>query len=443
MKLPFSPLLILLSFVIYGIQFHPLMAIIGIAFLLPLWSIVLINGAMIGIVIETFARPLYRVWLIVPILWFGGAVKLALDDRATLDQLRTIIAEHNQSLRIPFDADRQALVLVGPMEPVGIEHFDIPVLYSRSRERGGFLYRAERLASREACEAIAADPTFRAAGVEVGWIDENPDRDEISRWTDDFCTVSLPEEPQIPLVTLERSVEETSMGRLKVSAEDMTISMPDGSRYLFRGGEASPLWWVPLPVMGCLPTYSGLDCSISLMRGSDVPLVGDEEDNRADLKEFGRSLGLLRRSEAWKPTPSQEIMARAEASRKAEAARAIAELDRAIGELDDAIGGAAGKLGTSTRSILEGRNDILEPRLGRIIAAIERDLGRAHAPDGKNRSSAFELYMLVRELPPEMLETYSARLDALYERDRRFRFRPPELPTGAIDDHPIVVTAGD
>src|SRR4051812_16140122 len=91
-----------------ALQAIPIVGMFLFFLLAPLWSIVLINAGFLGIGAEAIAGRVPRVWLVLPIAWFGGYLLFAWHDHRALDELRAEIATGNAATHIPFDPSTEA-----------------------------------------------------------------------------------------------------------------------------------------------------------------------------------------------------------------------------------------------------------------------------------------------------------------------------------------------
>ncbi|MCQ1775811.1 hypothetical protein NOJ05_01185 [Neorhizobium galegae] len=110
-----------------------------------------------------------------------------------------------------------------------------------------------------------------------------------------FCNLSMPERPELPIVTVSRKETKGFEKSLPVTRITTTITMPDGRSFQLLGGVAAPLGWIPMPIIGC-----GLDsgaasweCGAAFSRNGHTPIIPGSTPYRQDSNVLARDLGLL------------------------------------------------------------------------------------------------------------------------------------------------------
>lgn len=88
----------------------------------------------------------------------------------------------------------------------------------------------------------------------------------------------------------------TTFGLSPVSLTRKTITRPDGRRFDLYGGTASPLSWLPMPVMGCAlnDDSSTWPCGAGFYREGFTPIVAGNTRYSNDSLVLARALGLAR-----------------------------------------------------------------------------------------------------------------------------------------------------
>jgi hypothetical protein len=74
------------------------------------WSIVLVNASMIGVAIEAVVGRVSRLWLLLPLIFYGGYWTAAALDHFALRDLASRTDSANAQVVTGFDPARQALV---------------------------------------------------------------------------------------------------------------------------------------------------------------------------------------------------------------------------------------------------------------------------------------------------------------------------------------------
>jgi hypothetical protein len=181
---------------------------------------------------------------------------------------------------------------------------------------------------------------------------------------------------------------------LRLIPRSTTVTMSDGARYNLKGGLAWVLSWWPLPVVGCYSTGSSphgdtRECGADFHR-SIVQLVFVDEGIRGDDVALAAALGLRRvEPDHHKASTSTELMR----TQVAAAQQRVFALE--VSELDRAIADPAAAISFVLFENLLGRLDIIQPRLGPIVAAIEQGIQLG----GKARHNAQQLFRLLETVP--------------------------------------------
>ena len=430
MRIPSSLLLIVLSFIIYALQTIPYIGIVLMIMGAPFWSVLLINGAFLGVLVEKFARNLHRAWLLLPALWFGSGVVLAGLDRVSLHQVTERYEQQNAAVTIAFDPDYMSLVEGNGALHVQPGHYQVPVTYSRSSDSSGFLYTARRLASSTVCEALRED-RYRSAGIYTFGFQEPSDEIGGGHFAAGFCIVTSPEKPSKSMLLVEAETVKRLENWLPLELSKIAISSPSGSRHVLVGGQAHPRPWIPRPIMGCAlnsgaPSW---DCIMAFARSRE-PILSCGSRFGCEGKALTRALGIKEMtSDDHHATDSTELLIIYQGLAQRVVDEELATLDRAIA--DPTI-----DLTFAHFDSLEKRIDLIAPRLDGIVTAIEKGLVlRGNA--GLNAQAMFDL---LKTLPPGALSAFVGRLEALRHTDPWFThdFRPPvQFPE--VEGEPIIV----
>jgi hypothetical protein len=251
-RVPASTLLFPLTAVVYLLQLSPVSGVFLMLVAAPLWSVVLVNAGFAGIAYEALSRRVSIWWLAAPILWFGGYALVAAHDHVTKASLGHALAAANAAVKVPFDADRHALVFVGGEKPdLYIENYDLPIAYQRQPGRKNSRFRSTRLITLAMCQRIRSQPALIKAGVHVRGIHNDSEGGAAPFRELPFCLLEQGEDPKSPAVTVDVQHQETWVRTLPVLLTTTTVTMPGGERFTLRDATASPLAWFPLPVLGC------------------------------------------------------------------------------------------------------------------------------------------------------------------------------------------------
>jgi hypothetical protein len=287
----------LIGFVATGVVFVlQLIPIIGIFLMLALamfWSVVLINASMIGVAIEAIVGRVSRLWLLLPIMFYGGYWIVATPDHLALREIASRYDVSNARVVTGFDPVRQALVFERDGDGARLtQNFALPVAYTVNPNfPEGYL--SNRMIESSVCAKVRESRALRAAFVHgVGLHDG--DAIGSRRMENRFCALSMPEKPKLPLVVVGRTETKDFEKSLPVTRITTTITMPDGRRFELLGGVAAPLSWIPMPIMGCAlnsgaPSW---DCGAGFMRNGSTPIVSGHTRYGRDSIVLAKALGL-------------------------------------------------------------------------------------------------------------------------------------------------------
>lgn len=424
----------LLWFVVTGavmlLQMFSITGIVLMFALAMLWSIVFINLGMIGTAWEALTGRVSRLWLILPLSFYGGYYAFAVSDHLTLARLRAETDAANARIHIPFDPAKQVLGAEAASQgsfggATLLQDYGLPVFYQTSADHPEG-YRATRIVDAAICTRVRDMPPLSGAGIwSFGVIDR--DGGKSGKLNKRFCQLTQPERPTLPIVTVALKEDRSRAATLPVRAVTTRVAMPGGTAYQLRGGTASPLRWLPMPVMGCglnsgAPSW---DCDAGFLRADFTPLVSG-----SDVAALAAALGLKRvapeNRRAADPATVNDLIARAEADALA---RDIAAFDRVAAD-------PAAKVDSIPFRVLGARPDALDPRADAIMAALE------HAAAVEDRYAARDngrnLARLLTRLPPDRFRAFGPRVIALYA-----RADPGEKPHWLWESDDLVNRLGD
>lgn len=416
MSLPKSLILFVATGAVFLLQLFPLTGIVLMMLMAPFWSIVLVNLGFLGIAAEAATGLVARGWLILPVLWFGGYAGFAATDHWILWQLQREIAAANATVAIPFDPDVEALVLTqDEREGWFVDNYALPVIYTRNAHYPGFGHLATRMVEQEVCAKVRSDPALRAAGIYAFGFHDRGKSAWRGKFETRFCELRQPEDPRLPVVTVDVAEQKTAVRGLPVTQTTTTVTVPGGTRYVLRGGGGAPLPWLPMPVLGCFLNSGAAswDCVAEFDRESFTSLQETGGPERSDGVVLARALGLARVAPAdRKGGDPARALAAANAAKQAVVDQETAKLDRALADVSVDIGSVP-------FNSLRGHMEVILPRLDRIVAAVEEGV----EIQGNARNNAQQMFHLIEQAPPEDVAPYRARIDALKDKDGWFVLR--------------------
>lgn len=409
--MPFSLLFFAVAALWVGLQAVPVLGIILLFILAPLWSIAFINAGFIGIGAEAITGRVSLYWLALPAVWFGGYLLFAINDYQALRALRSEIASSNASIRIPFDPAKQALVFKGDQAQTDlIDNYAIPIVYGENPNFQGFSHLSYRMIDNDACTAIRDGTVARRAGIDVfGFHDPSGNAIGDSVFEQRFCNLQQPEDPALPVVLVETKETEATAGPLPVTLTTTMVTLPDGKTYAIKGGVASTLFWFPMPVIGCWQ-WERSNCGAEFWRKSFVPLVSKPFRYAPD-PSLAKALGLMPvKAEDRVAVDAGATMQMVETKRQVVVTQELAVLDAVIRDVT-----------TEADSLpfrsLSGQTRLLLPRLPGMVAAVERGVNGS-----KGRNNAQQVFDLIRSMPRRDVARYKDRLEALWLKDSWFEY---------------------
>lgn len=417
MRLPYSLLFFAATAGAYLLQLSPYTGVFLMFLGAPFWSVYLINLGFIGVGAEAVSGRVGKGWLIFPIAWFVGYTGYALGDHLVLWNLQKQTAAANADVQIPFDLTQQELVLEGSLSNGWlVNNYALPLVYGRQDVKGAWRYSFTRLIDRAECDRIRKDKSLRASGiVVVGFHDGDRERGT-RKFETRFCDLSRPETPTLPIALVRRVKSNRVVSHLPVTDTVTTVTLPDGSNFSLRGGYAAPLSWIPKPILGCALNSAGpsWDCKVGFIRKRFTQLNDSESRYGSDDVVLARALGL-------KPVARSDRKAIDPAQARADTAMAFKRiLDEETANLDRALTDPTAQIGSVPFSALRGRMDIILPRLGAMVLAVERGVEiRRNA-----RSNAQQIFHLIMQAPASEIAPYRERLEALTAKDKWFVFAP-------------------
>jgi hypothetical protein len=257
------------------------------------WSVVLINASMIGVAVEATVGRVSRLWLLLPMLFYGGYWIAATLDHLALREIASRYDESNKQIVTGFDPIRQVLVFENDGGEAWLtQNFALPVTYSVNPNVPDG-YMSNRMIESSVCTIVDKTGALRAASIYS--FDFHNVTPLGSRYMEKrFCNVSIPEKPKLPLVVVGRKETKDFERGLPVTRIVTTIVMPDGRRFELFGGVAAPLSWIPMPIMGCALNSAAprWDCSAGFMRNRFTPIVSGNARYGRDLIVLAKALGL-------------------------------------------------------------------------------------------------------------------------------------------------------
>ncbi|WP_206679056.1 hypothetical protein [Caulobacter sp. RHG1] len=413
--------LLLVQVVVLILQMIPPIGIVLMMLAAPFWSILLVNGAFIGIAIEAAKIPGMRRWLILPVLWFGSyAAWVGVSEYMDMRALKR--AEAGSSIGPAlFDPRTQALVLRGDKvdrsDPDNradwfVAHTSLPSVFQRDATFPDVRYSAVRLASMDQCKGLSkAGEGANDAGVQhvrIWAARQSGGKTRQREFDKRVCVWSGPEIPTMPTaeVTFERSDDEQR-------DVTITISAANGLRKVLRASDKVPRSWIPLPILGCglNSGNNSWDCKFGFMPALDWSLSGRDKDLEASNRLAARALGLQLIAPADRRPVDRAVIEAADRLSRDRAARLeLVALDQILAE--PGVSAPWPRLGN-----LAQRPGLLGDRLEPAMALVEKGQRTGSGAAYDNARAVFGMF---QNLPKPIQAPYQARLKALGVVDENF-----------------------
>jgi hypothetical protein len=408
-RIPVSLGFLLATAVLFGLQAIPLIGIFLMFMLAMFWSILLVNAAMIGTAIEAVIGRVSRLWLLLPLTFYGGYAAFAVKDHQALQSLQASYDAANAAVSIPFDASRHSLAFMGNGDGSWLsQNFALPVSYStRADFPEGYL--SHRMVDQVICADVRDSKVLHAAFVHTfGFHDGDSIGDR--HFEKRFCTLIMPEVPEHPLVQVSTRQEELSEGTLPIRRETTTVTMPDGTVYELLGGVASPLKWFPMPVLGCTlnsgaPSW---DCSAGFTRNGFTPIVSGNTRYLRDSLTLAKALGLK------EVTPSKRRAIDSGFLKVKFNAIEQSTLERQLANIDAMIADPLAKVVDWRVDVVGNRPDALISRADAIMTGVERAAAVTGNDRGRAREGGRILARLLADLPRDKFVAFGPRILALF-----------------------------
>jgi hypothetical protein len=289
-KVPVSAALFIFTGVVYLLQRFPIPGVFLMMLGAPFWSVITVNSAFVFMVYESLSKRTPRWLLVFPALYFGGYFYFAMRGHQRLDQIQTQVRSENQRVRVPFEPSRHALVIAAASYDIDgmarklVELYDVPVVYDENPNFPPARHLSYRVLADPICQK------FKTADIFLHWFQEN------GKPIQNLCLVPIPEDPSLPVY---RVVAPPPSGKRNDEPTPITITDPEGRRFELHGGflvgDAAPLTWVPMPILGCAlvggpgPSWS---CFTGFRRENFIPFAQNSGGMDSDTTLVADALGL-------------------------------------------------------------------------------------------------------------------------------------------------------
>jgi hypothetical protein len=324
MRLPVSLVWFALTGVIFLLQAFPLTGIFLMFLLAPFWSVVTVNLGFVSLAVEALIGKTSKLWLLAPIIWFGGYGLFTFESHRAIDLVDREIRQHNLGQTVAFSPTANALVFADERDDLSgaasrfIYQRGVPVAYVeiekplRTKSRRGELLKGElpkveltqhtaaRLGAGEVCGRFKSDKRLAAAGIYATYpglsasVAKGRARSVDPRVV---CSYRVPEDPVLPIVRVATKTNAAKPLTHSQKLTEITIGAPGGQHIILKSGHGSAYTWLPQPVMGCwlnsgAPSWK---CEAGFMKGRPRGLGADGTYGSATLAVIAAALKLEER----------------------------------------------------------------------------------------------------------------------------------------------------
>jgi len=270
------------TLIVLALQYVPIIGPILMFLGASVWPILTINAAFGGIVIEAFFDKEYRVWIILPLLYFGGNLILAGASEYKFLQLSREVQAENASQLLAFSGIDSLVIDTRSSPAAGlpaalVQNFVVPKVYEKPAYAGASI-NVWKVGADPLCGQLWTDKSRSNSHTTSYGLQEN------NKLVDGMCLYRFAEKPagRIVTVTVTDPIEHESF-LLPYKTQVITIADDTGRKARLLYTEATPLTWIPMLIGGCFygegrhkPT-----CFFGPLRIFSMPALGSAKDAAA------------------------------------------------------------------------------------------------------------------------------------------------------------------
>lgn len=404
MRTPKSFYFFWVSAAVFVLQHAPVIEWVLLLLLAPAWSIFLINVGFLGIVYEVWRRKSPRIWLVLPLLWYGIYFTSAIRDHHAAYSLQDEYSAQDP-LVFKFNEETDSLVLEGSNKlhkGIILHEYELEDLYIKDyllplTEKVPY-YRKLVRASKSVCEEVTSDRTLRDLGLHL-------DSTELG------CIASYPSEPIKKSINVEFEDFQNEQNSLLVTGKRITIRKAGERSSTIFQGESHPLAWFPMLEAGV--NYHPYQPSLRThfkFRTRSVPLDRRTNSSGVELQPFdalGLAIGLSPRVGYGAPKFDLTNIAALEE----------ALIERQLALLDKIMSTSETRISISDLDGLRHRPELYAKRLPRMVSHLEKVI-----PVGTSGDHVIAFSALFRAQPRETVMPFLERLTKLQEIDKRLYY---------------------
>ncbi len=371
----------------YLLQLFPLTGIFLMLFAAPYWSVFLINAGFVGVALEAGIGLVSRLWLALPILWFGTYGAFVAAERLEFRGQAQALKQANTAARV---STRPSGILIDQApntrtaELLMARFTGLPVY--TAQDDGGEIHRLH----------IGTGATCAAYGSMQSMMRRRDDRPELPY--PDACVYSRPETS--PPKDLARVTPPDAYAGGDTST--ISIRTPVGTTHVVTVKSVKPLPWFPRPVMGCALISSSPEWKCMRVfdreRARDLIMgVGDDGVTGAIASAFGLT-----------PRTRDTPIDAADLALDRELAVSVSEA--AVQALGESLGSPLGDLPDALKvNILTADPDVIRPSLPALVAAL---VGARETPLSGQKTYAYA--RLIAAVSDRDLAPWKPMLSNLY-----------------------------
>lgn len=391
--------------VLFLLQAFPYTGVFLMLVAAPLWSVPLVNLAVLVAGFEGLTGRAPRWFILLPVCWFGFYGLAVLRDEAALVRAKEVVATANDAAQpVVYNPDRHDIVANADVDGL-LLGARLPVVYTKPRSGRDRAMRSSRLAIGSLCATLAGRKTGDKVRV------RRIHRSTAGRYGLDqdvpTCIVSFQESPSREVIQLHKKTSVDTIDGLAVHSTRISAAA-EGRTSLVRRAWAAILQPYPMPVVGCFlnsgaPSW---DCMARFMRRKreHFGLKGQE------LHAFARVLDLSRAVAVPLNEASNTVVR-----------MRLAEADARWNHRRDALLLAflenPGGFSSHYRLLRQFKSDPsrLSPFSGRLITALEEIDAQERRGNKTARKTVGAIAQLIAQLPAVEIRQKSGRILGLLD----------------------------
>ena len=403
---PWSTWFFIVTLVVYLLQRFPLTGVFLMIVAAALWSVLLINLGMLGIIVEVVTGRVSPLWLALPALYFGGYYAAFASDQVMLTKVRQDAVRFNANKSLPFDPAQQDLLVETRTDGIGItpsefvERFNVPRAYGSDG-------RVWLVATKDVCTLVNSDHGFMTAGIQARMMTRQG-KARFRTVSTGYCLVMMPGKPDKPVVRITQERENTKRGLLPIVMTALAAQdTASGQSASVRTGIASPLKRFPMWMMGCAldsgtPAWR---CFHGFMRDSSTQILPDMPRYSSGTPVVAKLLGLRETDDfADRAIGTERFHPIADKIDTEKTAKETAVLEQMLAK-------PAEYLKDGWLYHLPNRPAVVAPYAPRIFGALEI----LQASDVRSSDNGKNLWRLVEKMTDETISPYRRRMAAMMQ----------------------------